>query len=309
VSALSHIGVIIALQAILIGCDPPEAPSPSETPGAQPTVAEPEPLPGEPLNMAPELDAPPTPDAPPRPAPSTPAPATAQVGPAGWRAFVHEGLVIACADGAASKDGPDCAGDMQIVSLYRPFGGEVRLETQAATLTEASPAPACPKSRGATPSGKPSRLPIRRTMTSLPLDNNTYTRLVAEVTGQAKPKLTALLRIDLDEDGNAEVIFASDSHPAPDAKPGGASMSALALRALGPSGAPETMFVFQREVPADPADPIDRVRGTLLGFTDLDGDGALDIVVEDAHPGGRELSVWRLRAGAIERLGGQRCGS
>lgn len=158
--------LIIAAHVVLLGCSggaPAELePSPSETPGAAPGLNEPDPLPGEPLELAPELDAPPTPDAPPRP-PEAPAPPTA-VGPAGWRAFVHGGVVVVCADGAQHKDGADCAGPMQAVSLYRPFGGEVRLSLQPLSPAPAAP-PGCAGARGATLEAPAARLPIRRSMT------------------------------------------------------------------------------------------------------------------------------------------------
>ena len=288
---------ITALQAIFAGCaantPPPSGPAPVE-----PAV--------EVVSLA-------TPPAAPEP---PPAPLPPRVGPEGWRAFVYEGLILACSNGREHKDGADCAAPMAAVSLYRPFGGEVRLRLQPATPGERGAAPACPQGRPAALSGAPSPLPLRRPMTSMPLDNNTYTRLVAEVTGQQRPELTALLRIDLDDDGAQEVLFASDSHPK-DGATTGSAMSAVALRAKGPTGAPETLFFFQRSAPlaqgavagADEGADQDGVKGALLGFTDLDGDGVLDVVVEDAHPGGVERSVWRLQKGALERLGGQACGA
>lgn len=284
---------ITVLQAIFAGCDT-SAPPPSAPVSVEPTV---------------EVVTPATPTVAPEPPPE---PLPPRVGPEGWRAYVHEGLIIACSNGREHKDGADCAAPMAAVSLYRPFGGEVRLRLQPATPGERGAVAACPQGRPAALSGAPSPLPLRRPMTSMPLDNNTYTRLVAEVTGQKRPELTALLRIDLDDDGAHEVLFASDSHPK-DGATTGSSMSAVALRAKGPTGAPETLFFFQRSAPlaegAVAGADKDEVKGALLGFTDLDGDGVLDVVVEDAHPAGVERSVWRLHKGALERLGGQACGA
>lgn len=251
----------------------------------------------------------PAPDSPPAPAPAappTPAPAPAPALAGGPRVVSHQGVAIACIDQNGVKGGDQCSGPMTLVSIYRPVGGAVLLTEAPA---EVGPGGAtCDWQRGVKEAGAATRVPLRRPMTSLPLDNATYTRLIAEVTGVKKPTLTALLRIDLDNDGKDEVLFSTDSHPEGAAATGGTSYSAAGVRRVKADGSAETLFFFERKVELSGEGP-DHVRASLLGFTDLEGDGKLEVVVQDTHHEGEGQAVWRVDAAGITKLGETGCGA
>jgi hypothetical protein len=242
-------------------------------------------------------------DAPAPAAAPTPAPITA----AGPRVVAHQGVAVACVDSAGVKGGDQCAGPMTMVSIYRPVGGAVLLTETPAEVATGPGADPCAWQRAVKAVGAPVRVPLRRPMTSLPLDNATYTRLIAEVTGVKAPKLTALLRIDLDNDGRDEVLFSADSHPAGAATAGGQSYSAAGIRRVKDDGAAETLFFFERRVELSGEVP-DTVRASLLGFTDLEGDGKLEVVVQDTHHEGEGQTLWRVDAAGVHKLGETGCG-
>ena len=72
-------------------------------------------------------------------------------------------------------------------------------------------------------------------------------------------------------------------------------------------GAAETLFFFERRVDLTGEVP-DTVRASLLGFTDLEGDGKLEVVVQDSHHEGEGQTVWRVDAAGVHKLGETGCG-
>ena len=214
---------------------------------------------------------------------------------------------MACIDGGGIHAGPSCAGTMTAVGVYRPVGGDVllhELETHVQHQPDGGPCTAGPAA-GVEPSGG-TWVPVRRPMTNLPLASSTYTRLIAELTGVAAPKLTALLRIDLDNDGQAEVLFTADSHPSGPKVTDASSFAAAGLRRLLADGSATTQLFVERRVSTTGEGP-DATRVSLLGFTDLENDGRLEVVTLDAHERGETRSIWRLGDDGLTSIGSTNC--
>ncbi len=131
--------------------------------------------------------------------------------------------------------------------------------------------------------------------------------------GIAKPvvKITQLLRIDLDGDGEDEVLLSATNYPG---EPGESPQSAVAgnysfvlLRYLV-DGKAQTKLI-EGEFYPKASESQTPYRYEVSGLLDLDGDGRLEVIVYSAYYEGATVTVWRFGAGKLHKVLEIGCGA
>jgi hypothetical protein len=224
---------------------------------------------------------------------------------AGSRVVESHGSAVACTDGAKTKEGDECSGQMTRVSIGTMRNGMVEILEDTVTVGGSGGEP-CTWQRAVRASGAPATVVLRRPMVSLPLTSRTYLPLVTQAVGGQPIELTGLFRIDLDLDGRDEVLFSATSIPDSSAT-GGRLYSGAGVRRLKADGTVETLFFVQMKGPAQDFQYPPSVR--ILGVTDIDGDGKLEVVLQDVANEGVVEAVWRLNPSGLAKLGGTACGA
>lgn len=124
-------------------------------------------------------------------------------------------------------------------------------------------------------------------------------------------KITQLLRVDLDGDGEDEVLLSATNYPG---RAGESPLSAVSgnysfvlLRHVV-NGKVQTKLIDGEFYPkANGFNAPNRYE--VLGLLDLDGDGRLEIILQSAYYEGGGTSVWRFGSGKIERVLQIECGA
>jgi hypothetical protein len=131
--------------------------------------------------------------------------------------------------------------------------------------------------------------------------------------GIAKPvvKITQLLRIDLNGDGEEEVLLSATSYPgeegeSPDQAEAG-NYSFVLLRQVT-DGKVQTKLVDGEFFPKA-SESQTPYRYEVSGLLDLDGDGRLEIIVYSAYYEGATVTVWRFSAGKLKKVLEIGCGA
>lgn len=134
-----------------------------------------------------------------------------------------------------------------------------------------------------------------------------------ESQGIRKPvvKITQLLRVDIDGDGEDEVLLSATHYPKRD---GGMGTSASAgnysfvlLRRVV-NGNVQTQLIEGEFYPAAKVFNAPNRYG-VSGLLDLDGDGKLEVIVESQYYEGGATSVWRMGKAKIEKVLEIACGA
>lgn len=262
------------------------------------------------------------PSAPPAPAPQNgPVPAPAALvdtlppaGPGPSPAVIVEGVVASCLYDGHYVDGSSCPDTVFGVGVAPLETGPLQLVRGTAKTTRAGEAAGpCADLLEATGVGPRVPQALGRELTVLPNDNDRYQTILGEAYGLSRPNITALVRVDLEGDGTEEVLYALDSHPGtwPIGQTG-LSYSYVGVRRIqaGSEGTVEHLNLFDHRQQMAGESPLEHLRGRLIGLTDHEGDGKLEVVVEGGYYEGRVWSVWRVEAGqAPVRLGGAGCGA
>lgn len=265
--------------------------------------------PSTPVTAAPRTA--PAPAAPAPAAPAAPAPA-APTGAA--RAVIYDNLAIACQVGGKAVEGSQCPTSATAVSVSPAGEGPISLSTWPATLSreDADPDFAGPCGDNLHPSeGAATEVPLSRAVTALPTDSAQYKKLIGEAVGIKDVQITDLLKVDLEGDGVDEVVFAADSAPGEFTMEGPASFySFVGVRRVGADKKAATILLYEHkgELSGQDMNPMAQQHGTLQGFTDLEGDGVLEIVVGDAYYEGAGSTVYSVSSGVRKALGGAGCG-
>ena len=257
-------------------------------------------------SSAPEATTPaPAPAPAPAPVPAViPAPA-----PSASRAVVYQGNILACLKDGQAQKGEDCAGDWSLVEVAPADGGPLQLSVAPGTGTRTEDPP-CDWLVNARPSGAAQQITLGREVTVLPTDSATYKKLLEEVTGVKNITITALVKVDLEGDGKDEVLFSANSHP--DGFPfgqKGLSYSYVGMRYVGDDDAAKTLMFFTHNQQMSGESPMDHLAGRLLGFTDLEGDGRLEVVYEDGYYEGSSWTVATRAGDQAVVLGSAGCGA
>ena len=131
--------------------------------------------------------------------------------------------------------------------------------------------------------------------------------------GIAKPvvKITQLLRIDLNGDGEDEVLLSATNYPgeegeSPDQRRG----RQLFVRAPAPSrdGKVQTKLIDGEFYPKA-SESQTPYRYEVSGLLDLDGDGRLEIIIYSAYYEGATVTVWRFGEGKLHKVLEIGCGA
>jgi hypothetical protein len=131
--------------------------------------------------------------------------------------------------------------------------------------------------------------------------------------GIAKPvvKITQLLRIDLNGDGEDEVLLSATSYPGeegetPDHAEAG-NYSFVLLRQVT-DGKVQTKLI-EGEFYPKASESQTPYRHDVSGLLDLDGDGRLEIIIYSAYYEGATVTVWRFSAGKLHKVLEIGCGA
>ncbi|MEC7983510.1 MAG: hypothetical protein VX278_00015 [Myxococcota bacterium] len=138
----------------------------------------------------------------------------------------------------------------------------------------------------------------------------TYKKLIAEASGAETVPITVLARVDLDGNGSDEVLFEVNSHGAPVMQPEDSDIvSLVGLRYLA-GDVVKTYFFHKAMVPSQPDNGIPYwERGSLVGLTDIEKDGKLEIVVSNYYYEGGSTSVYTFDGSEPKYLSGKGCGN
>lgn len=269
--------------------------SSSKPSGAAPTAAAP----------TPAAEAPP---------PAPPAAPTTAAAAAPARAVIYDNLAIACQVDGRPVEGSQCPEKVTAVSVSPAGEGAISLSTWPSTLSreDADPEFAGPCGDNLHPSeGAPTEHALNRGVTALPTDSAQYRKLIGEAVAVKDVQITDLYKVDLEGDGVDEVVFVADSAPGEFSIEGpGSFYSFVGVRKVSADQKARTILLFEHkgELARDEMNPMAQLHGTLQGFTDLEGDGVLEIVVGDAYYEGSGSTVYSVTSGARVALGGAGCG-
>ena len=131
--------------------------------------------------------------------------------------------------------------------------------------------------------------------------------------GIAKPtvKLTQLLRVDLDGDGEDEVLLSATHYSGEEGeglyRAAAGNYSFVLLRQVV-DGKVQSKLI-DGEFYRKPSGSQTPYRYEISGLLDLDGDGRLEIIIFSAYYEGASVSVWRFKGGKLRKVLEIGCGA
>lgn len=148
-------------------------------------------------------------------------------------------------------------------------------------------------------SAKPAASP--RTKASLPKDSRLYVDVIKKHLGKKRlpPQIHWLERVDLDGDGTDEVVFVASSRAPGEQSPARPDDWAIAGIRYVEGKVPKIVELARHDKTGEQLGPAEI---TLRGLVDLDGDGRIEVVMEDRDPWGIGVEVWRFDRGKLSAL-------
>lgn len=240
---------------------------------------------------------------------------TARYEPWAGTVFADGEQVIACRVGGEIRDGFDCpVGRVRTVGLVPPKAGMISLPTGTASVwVDPRSAEPCPDNRSLKVDETGGGV-VGGAIEEFPTDHARYRELIGEALGIPDIQLGQLLRVDLENDGVDEVLFAADSHGGerPMTDESGSAVydtySIVGLRKVVGEGRVTTIVVWEHRGTVDWEKGFPELAAaTLAGFTDIDGDGTLEIVVSSSGYEWWDTALYRVEGADAVRLGGAGC--
>jgi len=232
------------------------------------------------------------------------------------RAVVGGDQVIACrlADGTEVSSEQCPAGTTLAIGVIPPTAGDLTSLIGPRTVrlvSEEYPDDPCGDQRSAAAAtAKPQ--PLGRAASEIAPTSEQYRKLVGEALGIADVKLTHLLKLDLEGDGVDEVVFAANSHPGGQPMTGAfetySSVGVRKVSTVDGQTVVDTLEVSAHRGSVDWNGSFPDITQVFLeGFADLDGDGALEIVVRIDGYESHFIGLYRLKGKAFEMVGSTGC--
>ncbi len=234
-----------------------------------------------------------------------------------WAGVVYaEGdQVIACRVNGAIVDGYDCpVGRVRTVGAILPQAGMMSMDVGTGSVAmDPGSAEPCPDVRTLTGAAGGEGV-VGGTIEEIPLDHERYRQLIGEALGIPDVRLGQLLRLDLEQDGVDEVLFSADSHGGerPMTDENGSAVyetySIVGLRKVVQGSEVATVILWEHRGTVDWEKGFPELAAaTLAGFTDIDGDGTLEIVVSSNGYEWWDVGLYRVQGTEAVRLAGSGC--
>ncbi|MFO0725231.1 MAG: VCBS repeat-containing protein [Myxococcota bacterium] len=147
-------------------------------------------------------------------------------------------------------------------------------------------------------------LPARpREIKAQPLDSKIYRAVLKDHLGPKMPPpiLQDLRRVDLDGDGSEEVLILGASRKPEDNSPKRPNDWAVAVVRFvdAASKQPRLLELIRHDHTGEQLGPATL---RVIALADLDGDGHLEIILEDRDPWGVAMTTWRFDRGKLTKL-------
>lgn len=228
------------------------------------------------------------------------------------RGIIH-GMVLFCWKEGKVIQANQCPEKIQEVGIVSARSGPIKVALWETVLSEV-PAKEeqlkpCGNTRGAMSRKGPTVHDLQRKMQQLKIDEKRFLALIGEQIKLTNPSITKLFRVDLDGDSVKEVLFEVNSHnefiiSGPDTV-----FSIIGVRKL--QGTKVKVFVLhdERRVVEEGKQLSYWLRGSLVGVTDIEGDGKLEVVYSTEYFEGGSTTVVSLDGTKKKVLGTNGCGS
>ena len=228
------------------------------------------------------------------------------------RAFDHRMVVLCMKDGNALEDVAACPDTVHQIGFHPiATAGDIRISEFVATIsdvdTEAMDEP-CGETRHVETVTPHLTRDVGRSLKLHDLSSEKYQKRIAKSVGLNSVALAVLARVDLDGNGTEEVLFEVNTD-----RPGKTlgetqSISLVGVRAIINKEV-QTLFLHREILEIeDEGLYIMRQTGSLVGLTDIDADGRLEVVwTSDYYEGGTTL-VHEFDGTQFIEMGSEGCG-